>query len=317
MTKFIISLADKLRKNGVSETTISNYSQIIKQLFTSSTGKPNNKITSLTFLRDIEKVLDTIKTYEKSSQKTYIATIMKILNISGIKYEQLYKTYRAKYDDLSSKMDAISNEKTPKQKENWTSIDALKDVQQKYKELVDEWFGDDEITMKQYNDLLSYLIVSLYLEIPPQRSQDFYKMVLVDNIKDAVKEDRNYYAKKDKSFIFFQYKTASSDEGRGEPVKIPKSLSDIIDRYLEYRPETADCFIAKYNGGCFKIGADWSRRVKEAFSRFTDGKAITSQLLRNIYNTERFSKSNAEKKDVAKKMKTSVAMIDKVYTKSS
>jgi hypothetical protein len=318
ISKFQDKLTAKLKKSDLSDTTITNYMKMLRIIYTHITGKPHIDMSSLTFLKDKDKVIKALyDNYEKTSVKTYLATILKILNISGIRYSKLYKLYTEEFLKLRSDLETTSNEKTHKQKENWVSMDALRDVQRRYKEDVDEFKNKDDITMREYNDLLSYLIVSLYLDAKPERSENYFNMEMVKSMKDATDDDTNYFVDDKCVFIFNKYKTASSDPHRGEPIKISPALKKVIDLYLQFRPTNAKCFVAKYNGACFNSSPDWTRRVQQAFGKYLDGKKISSSMMRNIYFTEKYKKSNDDKEADAREMKTSVKMIDKVYTKKN
>lgn len=316
MSKFQDKLINKLNATGIAEKTTENYIKQIRVIYTMITGKPHNKMSSFSFLKDSDTVIKALTDkYAQSSKKTMLASIMKVLNISGVAYQKLYKVYFEEFLKMAGELNSHSDEKTPKQQENWVSLEQLSDVQRRYKDLVDEFKNESEITMKQYNQLLSYLIVSLYLDAEPERSENYFNMEYANTMDDAKNKNKNYYVDKEKVFIFNKYKTSNTDPNRGEPIEISSALQKVIDLYLSFRPTNAECFVAKYNGGCFSSSPDWSRRVSQAFGQFLPDKKIGSQMLRNIYFTEKYKDSKAQKEADAKKMKTSVKMIDKVYTK--
>lgn len=324
MTAFLKQLENDLtnattsneEKAPMAESTIKTYISNIKNLYVLATGEPPSKMRSLAFLKEHEKILTSIKDKAPTTQKNYITTIMKFLNLPKYQkiYKKLYQKYEPEHTRLYNQVAKDTQTKSEKQTENWVSIDDLKEVQNKYKQDINEWIGKPKITLRQYNQLLNYLIVSLYVDIAPRRAEDYYNMLAVDKLTDAKEDDKNYYIRKERKFIFRSYKTAKT-YGEQE-TNVPASLKSVIDLYEKYKPDNP-CFIVKMNGSCFTLQPDFSRAVSLAFGKYIEDKQISINLIRNIFSTEKHSQTNKEKEDTATAMGTSVSMLDKVYTKKT
>jgi len=323
---FIDKLKKKIVDTNVSDTTAHNH--IVNILYIYKNIHPDGKMNSLTFLKKVPDILRIIKERKTddgiserpiSSQKTYLASIMKVLSVSGVSYQKLKTQYDNEFYEKVKILDASSNKKTPKQKVNWVSLDELKEVKDKYENLIDKWVGQKDkrgdlvISMSKYNELLSYLIVSLYTDIPPRRNEDYFNMKLVDNSSQAKGHNFNFYSVDDNKFIYRVFKTSHS---HGEETQsIPSSLKKVIDLYLLYRPKVSDCFVVKFNGACFNHTSDWTRAVTSAFGKFLKDKNVSTQLIRNIYFTDKYKDDVNEMEETAKKTGTSSKVIRKYYVK--
>ena len=78
------------------------------------------------------------------------------------------------------------------------------------------------------------LLLGLYYYFPPRRLMDYTEMYVANNAsemdKDILKENRNYYLKDTKEFVFNVYKT--SNTYGSVRFKIDNKLAKIIKRYL-------------------------------------------------------------------------------------
>jgi hypothetical protein len=300
---------------SLTDSTINIYISNIKNLFSLVKGEPASKMKSLSFLKDSNKVLGSIGEKALTTQRNYLATILKFTSIPKYKktYKKAYEEYTAHFKQIKDGIDETAGKKTEKQKDNWSSFNELKEVQQKFMEDVKKWYGKPEITLKQYNELLNLLIVSLYTETAPRRAEDYYKMKVVNKTKEATSQEHNYYVRKEKKFIFRSFKTAKT-HGE-EQTTVPESLINVINMFEKYKPES-DCLIVKMNGSCFELQPDFSRAVSLAFGKYIKDKKISINLIRNIYATEKYGGDKKEKEETAKAMGTSVAMLNSVYTKT-
>lgn len=299
----------------ISDSTISVYIANLKRLFTLITGQTPGKLRNLVFLKNTEKVMDAIKDFAESTYRNYLNTIVKVLGLP--RYKRLYASqlefYTNKRDAIQDTLNNKANFKTDTQKENWVEVEELKEAQAKYKAAVDTWFGKTEITMRQYNELLNYLIVSLYIDVEPRRAVDYYTMKAVETVKEATEGDENYYVRKGNKFIFRNYKTVKT---YGEVVvKIPRELESVIYKFKKYKP-ASEYFLVKANGKPFGSQPDFSRAVSLAYGKYIPDKQISINLIRNIRGTHdnKDHKEAMEKK--AKEMGTSVHMLNTVYTKT-
>ena len=84
------------------------------------------------------------------------------------------------------------NDLTEVQDKNWIS---WTDVKKQYDELekkVDEFYKEKHISEVQYNTLLSYVILSLYVHQAPRRNKDYQIMKLTNNYNASLSKEYNW-----------------------------------------------------------------------------------------------------------------------------
>jgi len=289
-----------LNKKGIKESSSKLYLSNLKRL--------NNGVLpkTLTFLKNTKKILDFIKDKQPNTQRTYLISICTVLSDN----ETYKKQYNEYYTLLKDSNNLLKNNttKSEKQEENWISEEDINKIYNEYKENAESIISSKrkKLNEKDYNVILSYLILSLYLLIPPRRSLDYIKMLIgVDSDKDY-----NYLDVNTSKFYFNNYKT--SGKYACQVVDIPNNLMDVIKLYLLKRSGTKKdlFFLVKYNGEPFKDSSVMTRLLNKIFK-----KKVSVSMLRNIYLTEKYSKQNKEKEEDAKAMGTSTNMIDTQYTK--
>ena len=68
MSKYMLQMEEKLKTEGLTENTATNY---VKRLM----GLNGGKFTNLKFLRDTENVMDKISNLAPSSQESYVCLL--------------------------------------------------------------------------------------------------------------------------------------------------------------------------------------------------------------------------------------------------
>jgi integrase len=164
----------------------------------------------------------------------------------------------------------------------------------------------------EYDALLKYMIVSLYVLQPPRRNGDYLEMLVVPSYE---KSDRkaNYLDLSKMEFIYEKYKTSKS-YGEQKFLVAPE-LKQVITLYLKYHPS-----IPRGAKGRIAMNQDFA----VPFLVYADGKPLTainaitrilnsalgagigSTQLRHIYLTSKYGDVEAEKEDDAEAMGHSV-----------
>jgi hypothetical protein len=204
------------------------------------------------------------------------------------------------------------NELSDTQEKNWIS---WKDVLSKYQELssaVDEFVTKKSITEQEYNLLLSYTILSLYVHQAPRRNKDYQIMLLTNKYNVDLPKDRNYLDVENKSFIFNDYKTAS--KYGTQHVAISDDLWKALMKYFKHHPKVnvtkkglsikgMEHFLVYFNNAPLDKVNSITRILNKVFD-----KAIGSSMLRHIYLTGKYGKVLEEQKADASNMAHSEAM---------
>ena len=191
---FYSQLKTKLKEKDLSEGSINLYLRNLKKL------NDNEEFNNLKFLSKPEEVFNKIKDLKDNTQRQYLISIVSCLKVMGDKYKSLYKKYYKLMIAINEKIkDKPTDEKTETQKKNWMDWD---DILKIYEEMKDNLkLNKTKITEKQYNELLNFTILSLFVLTPPRRNQDYMKMMITfnSNIDD---KKFNYLDVKNKKFVF-------------------------------------------------------------------------------------------------------------------
>ena len=301
-TKFKRKLIDKLTEKGLSQSSINLYLRNLEKL------NGDQPLKSLSFLTNVETILDKLDGYKENTKRLYLISICSVLNVEGKAklYDKYFKLMINKNKELKAK--ESNNEKSQQQSENWIEWDK---IIEKHKELYDkvlEFINNKKLNEKQYNELLKLVVLSLYTIIPPRRNSDYQNMhIIKNNIVDD--KTKNYLVYNDKIFIFNQYKTQKKFGTQEED--IPENLMTIINYYLKFHPKingkinnkTNEPFLVYYDGKPFSLVNSITRILNSIFD-----KNLGSSLIRHIYLSNKYQDVVEEQKKDAKAMAHSVSM---------
>lgn len=294
-TDFMINLArdlqaertkpDGSKKPGLAESSAVSY---IKNLYNLNDKKP---FKSLAFLRNTAAIDGKIADYADNTKKTLLGIIVGTLVAKNFRSKKVIDHYRLQLDGNAKTLRELEgkNEKTDKQERNWiSSEDVGKLKEERLKTLTEKLGNKAKITPAVYDELLAYLIVSLYTDTSPRRNQDYMKMVVVKKWDDKMPTDVNYLDLTGDRFVFNVYKTARK---YGQHiVNIPAELRTTLNKYLKYHPNksskwtTPQPFLVTGNGKTLTAVNAITRILNKWF-----GKNVGSSLLRHIYLSGKYN----------------------------
>lgn len=322
-TKFMNTLYDKIMnrkkdrydKNGdmykTSKETAAKYIDYLRIL-------NNGPFDDLEFLEDMKTIEAMLNNYALTTKKNMISGIMVALDVEkNKKYKEMYADILQDISNEYKKTDK-QNTRSEKQKDNWIDDNDISDTFNLYLSLFNNFKHKDTLNKKNYENLLSLLILSLYTMIPPRRSKDYLDMYFYDG--DSNDKTKNYYDTDGKRFIFNSFKTSQTYGTQIEEIDDGNDLLiEILDAYIRFHPvlnnknhpNLSDIpFLVKYNGS--KVNGSY---VIKRLSAMFDGKTITPSLLRNVYTTYIIRPELEKVKDYAESMGTSVNKLQNVYSK--
>jgi integrase len=194
-----------------------------------------------------------------------------------------------------------SHTMTDKQKENWVSWEEVQIQKKLLNDAVKEFASKKTLTEKEYDTLLSNVILSLYTDINPRRNQDYSDMYVVK----AFPEDntKNYLSLDEKKFQFNKFKTAKTHGST--TIDVPEELMTAITAYLKHHPlnkgrvskKTCFQFLVKQDGTPINPVNGITRVLNKIF-----GKKIGSSMLRHIFLSSVYGDKVKELEGVAKGM---------------
>jgi alpha-galactosidase/6-phospho-beta-glucosidase family protein len=206
ITPFMVQLAENLVK--VREIAASTANQYIQTLFKLNGSKP---FKNLAWAKRFEEVQDRIDEYAESTRGNQYMVLTSALSLYSDKqtYKTAYNHWRNKMMELrEANKDKPSGQLSDKQKENWMDWTEVKKKASELSSEISQFISNKTITEKQYEKLLSHVVVSLYTLIQPRRNADYLNMYVVKNLPKDAPTDRNYYDISQGRFIFNVFKTA-------------------------------------------------------------------------------------------------------------
>lgn len=302
-TQFKNSLYNALKDKGLSESSIKLYLRNLEKL------NDDLPIKNFNFLKDDKNILAKLNEYKDNTKRGYLISITATLSAVKDKYKPLYEKYLKLMVDLSNEIKKKPTEEmTDTQKKNWLKWDEVIKKFEDVKNKVNSFINHKEINESQYNLLLSYMILALYIYNPPRRNMDYQIMNIVKKYDDSLSADKNYLSYDDAEFIFNVFKTAKRE---GKVItKINEDLKHVINQYLKFHPlikgkrllrSSNFPFLVYFNSKPLNTVNSITRILNKLFQ-----KNIGSSMLRHIYLTNKYGEDNNEKLKDAKAMSHSV-----------
>jgi integrase len=281
----------ELSKKNLSESTQKTYLRnlhLLQKHFGASTKNP------LAFLKETDAVESFLSKYKPNTKRSYLISIVSILGLDP-KQTKIHKVYYDKMMEINKMLKNVerSGVKSEQQEENWMD---WKEVAQIESEL-------ESHKNESFNDLLKYLVLSLYTKLPPRRNE--YRNMLIVKSAKGLPADTNYLDVANKQFVFNQFKTAKK-EGQ-VIIAIPESLMKIINEYIKARKlkitaSVKEPFLVDASGKPLVAVNSITRILNEVF-----GKKIGSSMLRHLYLSSKYGDIKQEQEEDSKLMSHSTS----------
>jgi integrase len=283
---FVNNVIERLKtKKNISDNSVAVYIRNLKKL------NGDKVFGDFSFLEDVDKVLEKISKYKETTKRNYLISIVSVLSMF-VDVEELKKLHDKYFGLMMKKSEEIdskdTSEMSDQQKNNWINWD---DVKKKYKELeteVNGFYKKKMIDDAQYNTLLTYALLSLYVLIAPRRNKDYQLMNVVDEFKTDMDKNVNYYDLAKKRFIFNNYKTAKK-YGRFD-LPVSPQLQRALNKYLKHREtrlplddRNNKALLLKADATPLQRSNDITKLLNKVF-----GKNIGSSMLRHIFLTDKY-----------------------------
>jgi hypothetical protein len=264
-------IKDILKKNrpNLGETSINTYSSIIKNLYKKLTQKDDYDEATHYFENNIENVMEFLKDIPPSRRKTTLASVVVFLGDT---------TDAKKYREQMIKDATIYNQSIKEQKKNgkettnWISEDEIHKKYTNMEKDIKHLWNKKDLTTNEMNRLMDYVILSLYIRIPPRRLMDYIKF----KVRNIDEEKDNYMKKQ--YFIFNQYKTEKYYGKQEIPITI--QLKNIVQRWSKKHDN--DYLIFDIKTGNPFTAPKLTQRLNSIF----DNKKISVNMLRHVFITE-------------------------------
>jgi integrase len=282
----------------LSESTINSY---LRTLWLLNDQKPFKSLTFLKVRDDIDKK---VAKYAESTQKTIYATLASVLSLYKDKsaYKAIYKFYHDKMNVKvaeASKVDTA--EPTKKQEENWITWEEVNKIRNDLWNKSLEFSDKKTLSPSEYHTLLELLILSLYIDVPPRRNQDYLAMKIIKTKAQkfapplSTYTDQNFLVVRKgipEELVFNTYKTAKKYGSQNVIIPREAFLVKIINLYLKHRPKVAGedkelALLVNHNGSVMTQANAITRLLNGVFN-----KKIGSSMLRHIYLSHKMNISD-------------------------
>ena len=268
-------------KREIADVTASQY---IRTLYSLNSDRPFN---NLAWLKNTDSVELRLSEYAESTQKTMLSTIVSSLSTVSEKssYKKIFAYwYNRMMDKSNEARDKDSTIKSPTQEKNWLSWDVVLAHENRLGEEAEKLVKQKTLNMSDWNNILAYMILSLYTKFSPRRNQDYQFMKVVKSEKQATNLDFNYYVTDKKEFIFNKYKTAKV---HGEQkFEVPAELVNVINLYLKKHPGVSKSpyfFLVQHDDTPLPSVNSITRILNRIF-----GKNVGTTMLRHIYLSAKY-----------------------------
>jgi len=294
-----------------------NINDSSRQLYIKNITKLNDNkpIKNLNFLKNYDNINNKLEKYKPNTQRTFIISIVSLLKcVNDNKYKNVLKYY---YDIMMNFNKELKDQtkKSDSEINNWMTQDEIKTIYDNLKNNVSN-INNKKLLIDDYNKVLDYMLLSLYLLNPPRRNKDYQNMKIIKVYNKNMPNDINYLDLTNNKFIFNNYKTNKTY--KQQIFDINDDLKNVILFYLKFHPNKKELkdkkitfFIVDYNGNNFKNTNDITRRLNKIFN-----KNIGVSMLRKIYLTDKYKNTNDEMKEDAQAMGTSTNAIENNYIKN-
>jgi integrase len=265
-----VSISDliKQKRPNLNEKSIKTYTSILKTI---------SKDLGMKDLKDFKKtkeILEYLKDMPGSVRKTRLSALLVITGDDKFK-EQMLK------DINNYNKDKKNGNKNEKETEAWMTKEEIKKIFDNLKKRASVNYKKGDLKMKELQEIQDFVMLSLFILIPPRRALDFTEM----KIKNIDTEKDNYI--KNKTMVFNIYKT-SKIKGQ-DKIEIPKELKLILNKWLRVNPTEYLLFDSKGN----KLS---SVKVNQRFNKIMNKPNFSVNMFRKVFLTDKY-------KDTIKKMK--------------
>ena len=253
-------LQEKIKQNRpkLSTSSMRTYISILSNLYKKMKGEGNIEW----FERENNEILKYLDDKNDQTQKTTLSALFILTNLK--EYQTVMNTIMKKVND-----DYKNQKMNEKQKDNWISIDEIKE---KYNVLsINANLMLRRKKILNENVMMEFLLMSFLggVLIPPRRSLDYSELKIRNY---DIKTDNYYKANK---FYFNKYKTVKT-YGL-QVLEVPKELNVVLKKWIKIN--TNDYMIYSSNNN--KISCPQITRILNKIF----GKNISTSMLRHIYLT--------------------------------
>jgi integrase len=254
----------KARPN-LSKSSVNTYYSILKNLYKKMGGDEKEYKKDLFKNKDL--VDETLKDMKPSQRKTTLSAL-----VIYVDDEKAKEHYREKMmDDIKTAKEETISQKRDESKDwiDWSDVIAIHNALRR-----DTYYilKENKLNSKERALLQDYVLLSLYVLIPPRRSMDYMEL------KFKPENGENYIDFKKNKLVFNKYKT--SKFYKTQEVEMPRELKTILSKWEKYNE--SPYVLTDTNGN--KLN---QVKLNQRLNRIFDMK-ISVNALRHSYLTNKY-----------------------------
>ena len=285
---FLQIALNSLNKNkpNLSDGSVKTYISTLRTIIKESEFDINS---TRDIYENYKKILDELSNRTASNRKSKLACLVSIIDDKDEKdnepLQEALKGFRKQMLLDTREVDARYNKQdlTENQKKNLIPQEQVIEIYQKLRAQATPLFKFDILNKQQFNLMQSFVLLSLYVLIPPRRSTDYTEFKIRNFSTESSSGDNYMYQfnrnkKKPASFVFNTYKNANR-LGR-QIIDIPKSLEKIIKDWSAFNKSD---YLLVNNLGKQVSPSKITLWLNQIFN-----KQISSSMLRHIFLSDKF-----------------------------
>lgn len=263
----------KEKRPNLSDKSINTYASVLKTI------AKNMEFDNIKDLDNDKKVLDYMKEMKPNTRKTRLSALFVLTENEAYKKHML--------EDVNAYNNSMKSQvKNDKEIENWITKDELFEIYNALKKDTNVLFRKKNKKMADLQDIQSFVMLSLFVLLPPRRAMDFSEL----KIKNIDKTKDNFI--KGSNLVFNIYKT-SKHKGQ-QILAIPKELKSILNKWIKIN--TTD-YLLFDNKGNKLTSVKINQRFKKLF-----GKSFSINMFRKLYLSDKYADTMTEMKNLEKDM---------------
>ncbi len=263
----------KDKRPNLSDKSINTYASVLKTIM------KNMKFDTVKQLDNDKKVLDYLKDFPPNTRKTRLSALFVLTGNEEYKKNML--------EDVNAYNNSMKTQtKNDKENENWITKDELFEIYNALKKDTNVLFRKKTKTMADLQDIQSFVMLSLFVLLPPRRAMDYSEM----KIKDIDKTKDNFI--KGSNLVFNIYKT-SKQKGQ-QTLAIPKELKSILNKWVKINDTD---YLLFDNKSSKLTSVKINQRFKKLF-----GKNFSVNMFRKLFLSDKYADTMEQMKDLEKDM---------------
>lgn len=263
----------RTKRPNLSDKSINTYASVLKTIM------KNMKFDTVKQLDNDKKVIEYLKDMQPNTRKTRLSALFVLTGNEAYKKNML--------EDVNAYNDSLKSQtKNNKETENWMTKHQLFEIYNALKKDTNGLFRKRTKTMTDLQDIQAFVMLSLFVLLPPRRALDYSEM----KIKNIDKKTDNFI--KGNNLVFNIYKT-SKQKGQ-QILAIPKELKSILNKWVKINDTDYLLFDNKGN----KLT---SVKINQRFKKLL-GKDYSVNMFRKLFLSDKYADTMKNMENLEKDM---------------